>query len=138
MALSFAAAWSRASKRAFFMRFVASCHSLKKSVSTVSTSCLGCGFPIGEDAAYRGIVGGWSCTGVSLVHGVVGGDVGVGVSAFVAYEQVSCGDVAGQDGGNNLGVSFEGSRGFLSDRRLWRVPNVERGHGTTSRFSTLG
>ena len=68
----------------------------------------------------------------------VGGDVGVGVSAFVAYEQVSCGDVAGQDGGNNLGVSFEGSRGFLSDRRLWRVPNVERGHSTTSRFSTLG
>ena len=29
-----------------------------------------------------------------------------------------------------MGASFDSS----DDRRFWRVPNVERGHGTTSRF----
>ena len=55
------------------------------------------------------------------------------MSAFVAYERVSRGDVAGRDGRSNVGASFEDS----DDRRLWHVPNVERGHGTTSRFGAF-
>ena len=101
-------------------------------------TCLGCVFPFGEDCACREGAGGCPCTGVSFVHGVVGSDVGVGISACVAHEQVSRGDVAGWDGRSGLGAPFEFSFAFESDGVFWRTPNVERGHSTTSRFGAPG
>ena len=98
--------------------------------SRKSATRFGCVSLFVEDDAHFDAVGGYSCTGVSSEHGVVRGDFGAGVSAFVAYERVSRGDVAGRDGRSSVGASSDGS----DDRRLWRVPNVERGHGTTSRF----
>jgi hypothetical protein len=90
----------------------------------------GCVSPFVEDDLHFDAVGRYSCTGVSSEHGVVRGDFGAGVSAFVAYERVSCGDVAGRDGRSNVGASFEDS----DDGRLWHVPNIEQSHGTTSRY----
>ena len=107
-------------------------------VSRELMTCLGCVFPFGEDCACREGAGGCPCTGVSFVHGAVGSDVGVGISACVAHEQVSRGDVAGWDGRSGLGAPFEFSFAFESDGVFWRTPNVERGHSTTSRFGAPG